>query len=404
MVVEKRRRRQRNSGSIRVIVAGKYRIGYDLPRRSASEPRRQRFAIVNGTKKDAETKLRSILEELSKGDAIKDDAMTFGGLCDRFLAARAMSIEETTLALYRRNFKQHLRPAIGNIRVRDLRATDIESLVQGLRNTSRTKQRGEPLHPTSARNILIAVRTVLRWGVKRKFATRNVADDVDAPKPQHTERRIIGRDDVEAIVASAKGSELENIVPFALLTGLRRSEICGLKWSDFDLKMGTVRIQRAAANVGGKVVLKNTKTRKSARTVYLPSPIVALMAQHRMQQAQRHLALGIGNLVEGRFAFDRLDGRSWDPNELSRAFSRLVTRKKMIRIRFHDLRHANATLKHAAGIQLQDISESLGHSSLATTSSIYVHLLGESKRENTNRLEDYLGSTLQGLPHASSRR
>jgi integrase len=82
--------------------------------------------------------------------------------------------------------------------------------------------------------------------------------------------------------------------------------------------------------------------------------------------------------------------RRGTPNELSRQFSRLIRHRKLRTIRFHDLRHAHASLAYAAGVPLKTISESLGHSNIGITSSIYVHLLQEGRPEKANRLDAHV--------------
>jgi integrase len=85
----------------------------------------------------------------------------------------------------------------------------------------------------------------------------------------------------------------------------------------------------------------------------------------------------------------------WNPNELSRAFSRMVRSNKLPSLRLHDLRHGFATLAFAAGVPLKVVSESLGHASLAVTSSIYVRVLDEAKREKSERLDAYVGAAFR---------
>ena len=119
-----------------------------------------------------------------------------------------------------------------------------------------------------------------------------------------------------------------------------------------------------------------------------------MLRRHRAAQAKRHLALGIGNRGTVGMVFDRLDGRSWDPNELSRQFSRLIRREKLPAFRFHDLRHGYATLAFAAGVPLKTVSESLGHSAIGVTDAIYVHLRDEAKREKADRLDAYLDAAV----------
>jgi integrase len=90
------------------------------------------------------------------------------------------------------------------------------------------------------------------------------------------------------------------------------------------------------------------------------------------------------------YVFLRRSGEPWNPNELSRQFSRLVRRKKLLLFRFHDLRHGFASLAFAAGIPMKIVSESLGHSSIAITAELYTHLLDDHKREKAGRLDAYL--------------
>ena len=108
------------------------------------------------------------------------------------------------------------------------------------------------------------------------------------------------------------------------------------------------------------------------------------------------MALGIRYEARESFVFDRFDGRSWDPNELSGMFSRLVHRHRLPLLRFHDLRHSYASLAFAAGVPLKVVSDSLGHANIGITASIYVHLLDEAKRDKSDRLEAYLSEALKG--------
>ena len=134
-------------------------------------------------------------------------------------------------------------------------------------------------------------------------------------------------------------------------------------------------------NLGGKVIIKSTKTKRSTRTEYLAPFVIAVLRKHRATQAARHLALGLGNQGPDGFVFDRADGRQFDPNEMSRLFSRLVRKHKLPTVRLHDLRHAFATLSFAAGIPPKAVSESLGHSAIGVTGAIYIHLLSQTKRD-----------------------
>lgn len=122
-----------------------------------------------------------------------------------------------------------------------------------------------------------------------------------------------------------------------------------------------------------------------------------MLREHHGEQTRRYAQLGIAHTSDC-FVFDRLDARPWDPNEMSRQFSRLVRSKNLPPVRFHDLRHAFASLSFAAGAPLKIVSESLGHSAIGVTSAIYVHLLDDSKRDHADKLEAFLGAAVRALP------
>lgn len=323
-----------------------------------------------------------------------EDRLIFDDLADRYLVAKAMSKESTTIAWYRRHLAQHIRPVLGAMHLREIRAHHIQNLLARATNGSRTSRRGAPLSPTSLRNVLVAIRAILGWGVKQGHLTRNVAEIVEMPSIPHSERAVVDLGTLKMLLAKTSSTELDAIVATAVGTGLRRSELCALHWGDLDFEAGTICVRRAAANVDGKVVIKAPKTKRSQRIDHLPAFVLAVLRRHRAAQAQRHLALGIGNRGANGMVFDRLDGRSWDPNELSRQFSRLIRREKLPAFRFHDLRHGYATLAFAAGVPLKTVSESLGHSAIGVTDAIYVHLRDEAKREKAVRLDAYLDAAI----------
>jgi integrase len=306
-----------------------------------------------------------------------------------------LSLEATTVALARRRLAQHIQPAIGTQRIREIRASDIQTMLAQARNVSNRKKRGKPLAPTTTRNLLVATRAVLAWGVKQGHLLTNVADRVDPPASPYVERTSLGLDDVRAFLDGTRGTELEAIVTVAIGTGLRRSELCALYWSDLDLDGGIIAVRRAAANLDGKVIIKATKTKRSQRVDHLPTFVIAALRQYKADQLERFTTIFDGQLEARRrqkdgYVFTRPTGEAWDPNELSRQFSRLVNRRKLPRFRFHDLRHGYASLAFAAGVSLRGVSESLGHSAIGVTDAIYVHLRDDAKREKADRLDAYL--------------
>lgn len=396
MSVVKRRRRQRETGSLRERAPGKWELRY----------KGHTSTILAVTKTEAMAELRSFVERVRNGGITQAGKMTLNELADLYLAAKERTKAPTTISWYKRNLNQHVRPALGNMHIAALLPAHIDKLLSQARNCSRTKKRGEPLGATTSRNLLIAVRAVLGFGVKRGLIMKNVAKDVELPEASYVERPVMGLDDVKALLGAARGTELEAIVPFAIGTGLRRSELCALRWSDLDLDATVLRVRRAVAVVDGKLIIKAPKTKGSQRTDHIPAFVIEILRRHKAEQIQ-HLAKLFGEFEARRrqregYVFIRRNGAPWIPNELSRQFSRLVRRKKLPLFRLHDQRHGFASLAFAAGVPLKVVSESLGHSGIGITAQLYVHLLADQKREKAAALDAYLEDAVRAPAEVKS--
>ena len=368
----------------------------ELPRRLDGR-RRQHIETVRGTKRDAEKRLAKLVHEVDSHVFADAGSMTFNELADKFLAARSTRVTLTSYKLYERQLSQHIRPTIGHLRIDAIRQQHVEDVLVAARDNSRTKRKGEPLAGGTLRNLLVTLRGCLQYAVRNDWLTRNVAQRVETPSRESIREPVLfDAQKVRKVLKAATGTEIEPVIAFALATGARRGEICGLRWCDVDLEQGRFTIRRSAANIGKEVVIKAPKSKHSRRTDILAPLIADILRHHRREQRKRWLALGLGRMDDAP-VFTRADATAWNPNELSRQFSRLVRRKKLGAIRFHDLRHGHASLAFAAGVPLRTISESLGHSSIGITASIYVHLLDEGKAEKAALVGSYLRDAI-GAP------
>ncbi len=382
------RRRQRNTGSLREIAPGKWQLRF----------KGESDVTLAATKTQAAEALQAFVERVRNGGISSGERMTFDQLADLYLEAKARSKAPTSLAWYKRNLKQHIRPMIGTMKLRDLRAIHVQRMLDGAKDTSRTKRKGESLGSASLRNLLVLVRAVLAWGVKEGMLRENVAKNAELPRADHIERVGLTPADAANLLRAAQGTELFAIVTTAIATGARRSELCALRWTDLDLEAATIAIRRSAANVDKRVLIGDTKTKNSQRTDHLPAFLVVVLREHRKAQRER-LEMLFGELearrrVKEGYVFTMPTGELWNPNELSRRFARFVRRKELPRFRFHDLRHGYASFSFAAGVPLAVVSKSLGHASIGITANVYTHLLTDQKREKATALDAYLGSAL----------
>jgi integrase len=197
---------------------------------------------------------------------------------------------------------------------------------------------------------------------------------------------------------AAADSELQAPLAIAVITGLRRGELLGLRWSDIDLDAGRLIVRRSievVQNPSGHYERreKPPKTKRSARTIALAPTASAVLRRQRADQRQRRFQLGLPR-DENCYVFDRADGTPWEPGAFSLAFARLVKRAELPHFRLHDLRHVFATQSLVAGIDLKTVSASLGHSDIGTTANLYAHVQEQLLERHAARVEAIMGDAL----------
>lgn len=159
--------------------------------------------------------------------------------------------------------------------------------------------------------------------------------------------------------------------------GLRRGEACGQKWTDINLDAGLITVAKQLVVDGWEVYEDDPKTDAGARTIALDSDTVRVLGRHRAQQDKDRKEWESA-WVETCRVFTRENGALLHPANVTRRFVELYEAIGLPPVRLHDLRHGAATLAHAAGADLKDIQEMLGHSSITITADTYTSLLPEA--------------------------
>jgi integrase len=168
------------------------------------------------------------------------------------------------------------------------------------------------------------------------------------------------------------------LLRLAAMTGLRRGELCGVRWSDVDLDAGRLRVRQTITTFNHQPAAGDVKSARSRRVVDLDQATVASLRVWATEQKRHRLMVSAGWADTG-LVFTMPDGRGWHPDVVTRAFDRLARRAGrdlgLPRITLHGLRHSHATHLLAAGANVRMVSERLGHASTAFTLDVYGHVL-----------------------------
>jgi integrase len=188
----------------------------------------------------------------------------------------------------------------------------------------------------------------------------------------------------------AEDTNVHALLYTAIYTGLRRSELLGLRWQDLDLDRGQAAIvQTVQRLVGLGYVFGEPKTAKGRRQVALPKTVREVLRRHRVTQAEDRLRMGpVWN--DCGLVFTNPTGGPMDPSALTRRFQRLLKAAGLTAVRFHDLRHTHATLMLKQGVHPKIVSERLGHATIAITLDTYSHVLPGLQDEAARQLDEWL--------------
>jgi integrase len=334
------------------------------------------------TRRDAERALRELLTTIENGGAVSTTAMTLAEyLRDEWLPATAPPrVKFETWSDRKRNLQDHVISRIGGVGLQNLNAAHLNRLYAELLTDGKVHQEGG-LSPTSVRRIHAMLRKALNDAVRWGHLQRNVALLADPP-PERLAKSARRRSmqtwkpaELLAFLDSAREHELHMMWCFFAASGMRRSEVLGLRWAEVNLDAATVSVrQTVVASPEGFELQDAQKSDGSARTIHLDRRTLVMLDAHRAEQDAAKLALGPA-WQENDLVFPRGDGSWWNPPAISLAFRRAVKRAGVNPIRLQDVRHTHASLLLAAGVNPKVVSERLGHSSVAFTLDTYAHIM-----------------------------
>ena len=308
----------------------------------------------------------------------------------RWLAIHESQVKATTFASYRMHVDCHIVPAIGDLPLKKLDRATISTFYAGMRRRARPRgkeQEGErrPLAPASVRRIAATLHKALADAVDEGTLGWNPADKAKLPKEKAGELRESRSWEAGELKAFLETTADDRLAPMWRLfayTGMRRGEVCGLKWRDVDLKAGTISVRRALAVVGNE--LRETTTKRGrARVVNLDAETTATLEAWQKRQVRERDAWP-EPWPEGHRVFTLEDGSQLHPDLVPRAFHRLVVAAGVPRIRLHDVRHTHASLQLRAGQPVKVVSERLGHADVAFTMRVYQHVLPGMQQESAD--------------------
>jgi integrase len=298
---------------------------------------------------------------------------TVGSWLDEWLETHIKPNREAkTHAFYRLMVGRHITPHVGHLELNRATATDISNLFKILERAKAT--------PSTIDAVRRTLRAAFGVAVKYGHVSDNPVSKTFAPRVIRPTKVYFDAEQVRALFQALKGSPIENLVRFALATGMRIGEVTGVTWDSVDFDRETMLVRQQLQRIAGQLVLKPLKTVKSQRIM----PLVGESLQVLKGEQERQQVNRMANPMQ--LAFLNAEGRPFDPKHVNSLLHRALESAGLPKTGMHSLRHSAATFMLMAGLNLHQVSRYLGHSQITLTSNLYGHVLDGAMREAAERL------------------
>ena len=281
-------------------------------------------------------------------------------------------LRPTTQLGYEGWIYNHLISGLGSIQLNRLTQADLQQFFRTMKESGRksnAEKRGKGMADRSVRSCHAVCQMALDRAVEAKLIHGNPAAGCRLPPIKGREMQVLTQEEMRRFLIQAKAEGYFELFLLELTTGLRRGEICGLMWQDFDEKAGTLKVLRSV-NVpkAGELEIGETKTERGRRAIRLPPSTV-----QRLKERKKHA------ISQWIFPEPLAPEKPVRPSAAYYWMKVLLKEAGLPHIRFHDLRHTFATLALENGMDVKTLSAMLGHVSAATTLDIYTHITDDMR-------------------------
>ncbi|MGP3977246.1 site-specific integrase [Streptomyces sp. 8N114] len=368
---------------------------------------RKRVSVYGKTRDDVREKITRLQDQENQGIPTPDTNMKLDEYMTYWLA-RVVKVNRRpkTYQGYESVVRVHIVPGLGRKKIRTLRAAEVRTWLARVTSECQCckhgwdEERPEPeccaageccqtlLSRRMVQSIHAVLRNALQNAVREELIVRNVAQLVQIPTPSYDTGKGLSVTEARLLLRESADDRLHALYVLALVLGMRRGELLGLRWDAVDLDRETLIVERALQRVNGELTLVAPKTKTSFRTIPLPPVVVKALTEHRERQAQERAAAGMEWKERGLVFTSRI-GTPLEPDNLRRSWHPL--RKRLgLEIRFHDLRHSAVSLLLDLGVPPHIVRQIVGHSDIGVTMKVYAHASLDEQRKALRKLGDTL--------------
>ena len=388
------RKRKSGEGTVRLRKDGRWEgrivVGYDekgLPRTKN---------VLAKTKGECVEKLKALKETIAPSTPSKVSAdMTFGEWLDHWYETYSKpSIRPRTQRTYEGYIRLYIKPKLGGIPLNKLTTNDIQQFCVWMKSDDHMG--GGSIADSQIRNCFSLCHRALEKARAEHLILRDPTNECKLSPVRYEEMKILSRESMQKLLIQAKEENYYELFLLELATGLRLGEICGLMWSDFDGRKGTLSVSRTLhREKGGRLTAGDTKTYAGTRTILLPTSTAERLRLRKKTSYSPWI-----------FHDPFRPEAPLNPGTAYRQLKKILQETGLPELRFHDLRHTFATHALASGVDAKTLSGILGHTKASFTLDIYTHTTGDMQKRAAEIvggfLTDYLGEEMAPWQNAEN--
>jgi integrase len=332
-------------------------------------------SVFGKTQKATLKMLHQMIDTYRDVDLTEDSRMTLGEWLDKWLDEYMIfTVRESTLDGFRCMTNNQVKRFIGDKQLSSLTTADIQKFYNKIKKQGRVKPNRDgsyELADSMVRGIHMMLHEALDTAVKERLIAKNPTNGTTIPKNNYAEKQILGDEQLTRFLEEIKGEEYwYDFFYLEVMTGLRRGEICGLKWSDIDFGANKLRVQRSVSSKkGGGVNIGETKTNTGTRNIIMPPSVMDALRKRKQTAISAWVFPAFLNPEQ-----------PIHPEAAYRKLKVILKHAGLPQIRFHDLRHTFATHAMKGGVDAKTLSGILGHTNASFTLDTYTHVTSDMQR------------------------
>ncbi len=341
----------------------------------------KRHTVRKTFKKKKEAQLALAKFKATRESSVIPCRETLADYCAYWLNTEKRELATTTQYSYRNIINKHIIPQIGALALKDITRQTINQYLAHMEKS---------LSANTVRKHYDLLNSLFLTAVQEEKVDKNPLATIKPPKKEAVTSSIYDSAQLKTLLEKVKGDRLEVAVNLAARMGLRRGEVCGLRWEHIDMTAKTLYVCESYAQAGSAYIHKGPKSASSVRTLKIPKELITILERIKTEQ-EEHKQFFEGAYNNEGYVFAWPNGEPYRPNYLSDMYTLFLERNGLPRIRFHDLRHSFATLA-VEYADIYDVSRALGHSNTRITEDIYIHDCKKCKSIAVDAVSKALGA------------